>query len=116
MGEAGLEPARPKPPHFECGASTNSATRPNWLHNYIPFTEIFTAQSMETVKGKHVSGATPISRVFLVKHLGLFRSAAKILCGVPEAQWGKPNRIGATVPKQPQIKRVNVVAVSQPAL
>ena len=28
MGKARLELARPKPPHFECGASTNSAIRP----------------------------------------------------------------------------------------
>jgi hypothetical protein len=36
MGEAGLEPARISPPHFECGASTNSATRPDWSSDYIP--------------------------------------------------------------------------------
>ncbi len=28
MSGEGLEPSWPKPPHFECGASTNSATRP----------------------------------------------------------------------------------------
>jgi hypothetical protein len=35
MGRVGLEPTRPKSPHFECGASTNFAIRP-WmqLHHY----------------------------------------------------------------------------------
>ena len=35
MGEVGLEPTRLSSPHFECGASTNSAIRPwNRTHHY----------------------------------------------------------------------------------
>jgi integrase len=34
MGEERLELSRPKPPHFECGASTNSAIRPWFAPHY----------------------------------------------------------------------------------
>ena len=34
--KAGLEPARPKPPDFESGTSTNSITRANKTHSLVP--------------------------------------------------------------------------------
>ena len=36
MPKAGLEPARPKPPDFESGTSTNSITRANKTHSLVP--------------------------------------------------------------------------------
>ena len=98
--KAGLEPARPKPPDFESGTSTNSITRANKTHLFVPkppasvgsrYWEFQQLTRLSSSVSGPVSGSPRNLYAFLFSVCLKLVSCIKIDLGISVLESGNPN-------------------------